>query len=54
MYSMFYKCVNFNQPLNSWNVSNVKFMSYMLSECVKFNQPLNNWNLNELEYNKLF
>ena len=30
--SMFYEAVNFNQPINKWNVSNVNAES--------FNQPL--------------
>ena len=43
MHSMFFKCENFNQPLNNWNVSNVKFMNEMFYECKNFNQSLDLW-----------
>ena len=29
---MFYGCKNFNQPINNWNISNVKDISYIFSE----------------------
>ena len=29
---------NFNQPLNNWNVSNVKKMFDVFCNCEKFNQ----------------
>ena len=35
--------VSFNQPLNKWNVSNVKIMYRMFAGARSFNQPLNNW-----------
>ena len=34
-----------SQPLNEWNVSNVKDMGYMFYLALDFNQPLNNWNV---------
>ncbi len=53
MFYMFYKCKNFNQPLNNWNVQNVWLMSYMFEDCISFNQPLNSWNIqNARKYSK--
>ena len=45
MNSMFRSCKNFNQPLNSWNVSNVTNIGCMFWCCENFNQPLNSWNV---------
>ena len=41
--------VSFNQPLNKWNVSNVKIMYRMFAGARSFNQPLNNWNVSNVE-----
>jgi surface protein len=41
---MFYNASAFNQPLNSWNTSNVTNMNSMFSFASVFNQPLNSWN----------
>ena len=35
----------FNQPLNKWNVSNVKDMIGMFYSAESFNQPLDNWDV---------
>ena len=43
MFGLFALCSNFNQPLNSWNTSNVDSMAYMFNTCTAFNKPLNNW-----------
>ena len=40
----FDSCVNFDLPVDSWDISNVTDLSYMFSECIKFNQPLDSWN----------
>ena len=40
---------NFNQPLDKWNVSNVKDMSFMFNEAKSFNQNLDNWDISNLE-----
>ena len=40
MYKMFANASSFNQPLNNWNVSNVKFMNDMFYHARSFNQPL--------------
>jgi surface protein len=45
---MFGQCRLFNQPLNSWNVSNVTNMNGMFAECHVFNQPLNQWNVSNV------
>ena len=42
---LFDNCEKFNQPLNSWNVSNVAYMSDMFYGCENFNQPLNSWDI---------
>ena len=36
---------SFNQPLNKWNVSNVRNMGFMFNEARSFNQPLNKWDV---------
>jgi len=36
---------NFNQPLDSWNVQNVKDMSNMFNWCISFVQPLTSWEI---------
>ena len=48
---MFNGASSFNQPLNNWNVSNVKEMGYMFSgevAAISFNQPLDNWNVSNV------
>jgi surface protein len=45
MPGMFYNCKTFNQPLDNWNVSNVKEMSGMFEGCENFNQSLISWNI---------
>jgi surface protein len=44
MFQMFYNATLFNQPLNSWNTSNVTNMQATFNLATSFNQPLNNWN----------
>jgi surface protein len=44
MFQMFYNAILFNQPLNSWNTSNVTNMQATFNIATSFNQPLNNWN----------
>ena len=41
---------SFNQPLNNWDVSNVRYMGGMFWGARSFNQPLNNWNVSNVEY----
>jgi surface protein len=45
---MFYPDVSFNQPIDSWDVSNVTNMSYMFRQC-GFNQPIGSWNVSKVK-----
>ena len=45
---MFADAEAFNQPLNNWNVSNVRDMYGMFANAEAFNQPLNNWNVSKV------
>ena len=41
--STFKEASTFNQPLDSWDVSNVRSMICMFNRASSFNQPLNSW-----------
>jgi surface protein len=43
MDKMFYDTKSFNQPLNKWNVRNVKNMISMFEKAASFNQDISNW-----------
>ena len=43
MYGMFQSTLSFNQPLNTWDTSNVTNMGYLFENDPAFNQPLNHW-----------
>ena len=45
MSEMFCGAISFNQPLENWNVSNVKNMKEMFKGATSFNQPIENWNV---------
>ena len=47
MSCMFYLAKAFNQPLNSWNVSNVTDMCGMFFMANSFNQPLDSWQVTD-------
>ena len=49
---MFFNASSFNQPLNNWDVSNVKNMWRMFSGARSFNQPLNKWNVSIPKYDE--
>jgi len=48
LYSTFYGCSLFNQPIENWNVSNVNDMSQLFRNCIQFNQPLSGWNVSNV------
>jgi surface protein len=39
---------SFNQPIGSWNVSNVTDMSSMFANASAFNQPIGSWNVSNV------
>jgi MoxR-like ATPase len=43
MNSLFYDATSFNQPLSTWDVSNVTDMRWMFIGATSFNQPLVTW-----------
>jgi surface protein len=43
MIGMFGKATNFNQPIDSWNISSVTDMILMFYEAANFHQPLKEW-----------
>jgi surface protein len=45
---MFAECNAFNQPLNNWDVSNVRNMNSMFMDCTTFNYPLNGWTVSKV------
>jgi len=48
MAAMFLGCTSFNQPLNNWDVSQVKYMGKMFFGCTSFNQSLSNWDVSKV------
>ncbi|PID82445.1 MAG: hypothetical protein CSB16_01280 [Clostridiales bacterium] len=48
MSNMFRKAVQFNDNINDWDTSKVKFTVGMFDGAEQFNQPLDNWNMNSL------
>ena len=44
---MFQWASNFNQPLYKWNMSNIKYISFLFDNCINFNQDLESWKLGE-------
>lgn len=45
MLSMFQSAEAFNQPLDSWDVSQVRVMNLMFYGANSFNQALDSWNV---------
>ena len=48
---MFSGATSFNQPLNDWDTSNVRYIEHMFSKAIKFNQSLDNWNISSIPNN---
>jgi surface protein len=48
MSNMFTTATSFNQPINSWNTSNVTTMNGMFTNATSFNQPINSWNTSKV------
>lgn len=46
---MFLNAHSFNQPLDSWDVSNVEDMWLMFSDAIDFNQSLESWNVSKVK-----
>ena len=44
LFQMFSGATAFNQPINSWNTTNVSSMKLMFSTATAFNQPIHSWN----------
>jgi surface protein len=45
---MFLNCNSFNQPLYSWNVSNVTSMNAMFQSCISFDRDISNWDVSNV------
>ena len=43
MSAMFYRAINFNQPLDDWNMASVTDMYRIFKGADNFNQCLSNW-----------
>jgi surface protein len=48
MYRIFYNAFAFNQPIGSWDVSNVNNMYGMFNYATNFNQPIGSWNVSSV------
>ena len=46
---MFYNAAKFNQPIGSWNTSEVMDMSYMFDGASYFDQPIGTWDTSNVK-----
>jgi surface protein len=46
---MFYGATSFNGNISSWNVSNMKDMSYMFWGASSFNGNISSWNVSNMK-----
>jgi len=53
MFKMF-SAKAFNQPLNNWDVSNVRSMGYMFYKAATFNQNISMWDVKNVTNWELF
>lgn len=51
---MFSNAQEFNQPINSWGLSNLIDVKFMFNNTIKFNQSLDSWNFNGAVKQKTF
>jgi surface protein len=49
MAGMFNGAASFNQPLDKWDVSNVKDMNCMFQNAASFNRPLDKWDVSSVK-----
>ncbi|NJB69948.1 surface protein [Saonia flava] len=47
--SMFSGATQFNQPIENWDVSNIRYLDRMFENATSFNQNLENWNIGKVE-----
>lgn len=45
---MFYDANSFDQPLDSWNISNITKINYMFYGSTSFNQSLEKWSISKV------
>jgi surface protein len=55
MNKLFCDCIEFNDDISRWDVSNVTDMSSMFEDAYVFNQPIGGWNVSKVtNMNKMF
>lgn len=49
MSNMFRECLEFDQPIEKWDVSSVIYMGWILDNCKKFSGSLEDWNISSVK-----